>query len=172
MVSALARKFLEDLRIGLGASGIFPEKKPGNVPGPPEPLLLLFADENHYFGNVSEHAQNNSRGCRKCSGTVRNFSVETIAEKHLVSVLGDKIPRIGGCMFGGFLSREHPCFLETCWRLVGGPPPKGGGTRVAVQKWSPPWGPLASLVWLTCGTCGLGHFGIFTPTPPLALAYK
>ena len=122
MVSALTRKFLEDLRIGLGASGIFPEKKPGNVPGPPEPLLLLFADENHYFGNVSEHAQNNSRGCRKCSGTVRNFSVETIAEKHLVSVLGDKIPRIGGCMFGGFLSREHPCFLETCWRLVGPPP--------------------------------------------------
>src|SRR3990170_1055082 len=30
--------------------------------------------------------------------------------KHLVSARGDKIPRIKGCMFGGFLSREHPCF--------------------------------------------------------------
>ena len=45
--------------------------------------------------------------------------------KHLVSARGDKIPRIGGCMFGGFLSREHACFMETCWWLVGGAPPWG-----------------------------------------------
>src|SRR6266566_1108117 len=171
MVSALTRKFLEDLRIGLGASGIFPEKKPGNVPEPPEPLLLLFADENHYSRNVSEQAQNNFRGCRKCSGTFRNFSEETIAEKHLVSVLGDKIPRIRGCMFGGFLSREHPCFLETCWRLVGGAPPQGWGDKGGRPWWSPPWGP-------TCLTCvaymwdmWLGAFWYFHthPTPCLGL---
>jgi hypothetical protein len=47
MVSAHAWKFLEGARIVLGTSGIFPEKKTGNVPELPEPLRLLFADENH-----------------------------------------------------------------------------------------------------------------------------
>ena len=64
--------------------------------------------------------------------------------KHLVSARGDKIPRIGGCMFGGFLSREHACFMETCWWLVGGPPMGGdkvwAGPRAAmvVSPWCPP----------------------------------
>ena len=47
MVLAHAWKFLEGAKIVLGTSGIFPEKKPGNVPELPEPLWLLFADENH-----------------------------------------------------------------------------------------------------------------------------
>ena len=34
-------------RIVLGTSGIFPERKPGNVPEQPEMSWLLFADENH-----------------------------------------------------------------------------------------------------------------------------
>jgi hypothetical protein len=47
MVSAHAWKFLEGAGIVMGTSGIFPGKKPGNVPELPEPLWLLFADENH-----------------------------------------------------------------------------------------------------------------------------
>jgi hypothetical protein len=38
---------LEGARIVLGTSEIFLEKKTGNVPELPEPLWLLFADENH-----------------------------------------------------------------------------------------------------------------------------
>jgi hypothetical protein len=47
MVSAHAWKFLEGARIVLGTSGIFPERKTGNVPELPELLWFLFADENY-----------------------------------------------------------------------------------------------------------------------------
>ncbi len=153
MVSALTRKFLEDLRIGLGASGIFPEKKPGNVPEPPEPLLLLFADENHYSGNVSEQAQNNSRGCRKCSRTFRNFSEEIVTE----NILSQREGTRSHGSWGLFLA---------CW---GGPPPRVGG-----QGWP-------AMVVSSMGThlphlCGLhvGHvaWGILVfPHPPHPLPW-
>jgi hypothetical protein len=92
----------------------FSERKTGNVPKLPLPLLLLFADENYHAENVSEHAQNNFRGYQKCSGTFWNFERRNGRGKHLVPTRGDKIPQIGGCLFGGFLSREHPGFKETC----------------------------------------------------------
>ena len=90
--------------------------------------------------------------------------------KHLVPVRGDKIPRIGGCMFGGFLSREHACFMETCWWLVGGAPPMGG--QGVGLPWECPLG--APLVLPLCPfMCDmkLGYFGISTshPTPCLGL---
>jgi hypothetical protein len=47
MVSARAWKFLEGARIVLRTSGIFPERKTGNVPEQPELLWLVFAEENH-----------------------------------------------------------------------------------------------------------------------------
>jgi hypothetical protein len=47
MVSAHAWNLLEGARIVLGTSGIFPEKKTGNVPELPEQLWLRFANEKH-----------------------------------------------------------------------------------------------------------------------------
>jgi hypothetical protein len=40
-------ELLEGARIVLGTSGNFSEKKTGSVPELPEPLWLLFAEENH-----------------------------------------------------------------------------------------------------------------------------
>src|SRR3989337_2863742 len=95
--------------------------------------------------------------------------------KHLVSARGDKIPRNGGCLFGGFLSREHACFMETCWWLVGGAPP-WGETRWGPAQGLPWWCPLgAPLVLPLCPfMCDmkLGYFGISAPTPRLALVCK
>src|SRR3989337_461109 len=88
--------------------------------------------------------------------------------KHLVSARGDKIPRIGGCMFGGFLSREHACFMETCWWLVGGPP-HGGRQDVGRPKGChggvPLVPPLCYHYALFMCDMKLGYFGISTSHP-------
>ena len=72
--------------------------------------------------------------------------------KHLVSARGDKIPRIGGCMFGGFLSREHACFMETCWWLVGGGPPPMGDKVLGCHGSVPLVPPLCYHYALSCVT--------------------
>jgi hypothetical protein len=46
MVSAHAMNLLEGSRIVLGTSEINPEEKTENVPELPEPLWLLFTEEN------------------------------------------------------------------------------------------------------------------------------
>ena len=57
--------------------------KTGNVPELPEPLWLLFAEEKHCSGNVSECVQNCFSGYWNYSKTQRNFSELTDAEKCL-----------------------------------------------------------------------------------------
>src|SRR3990170_2289949 len=91
--------------------------------------------------------------------------------KHLVPARGDKIPRIGGCLFGGFLSREHSFFMEKCWWLVGAPPQGGGDTCVGRPQGVSPWCPLALPLCPFMCDMKLGYFGISTshPIPCLGL---
>src|SRR3989337_784446 len=88
---------------------------------------MLSADKNHRTENVSDQAQNNFRGCRKCSGTFWNFSEKSFAENILSQREGPRSHESGvACLVGG--------------------PPRGGGDKVwagpraamVVSPWCPP----------------------------------
>src|SRR3990170_2289948 len=96
---------------------------------------MLSADKNHRTENVSDHAQNNFRGCQKCSGTFWNFSEKSFAENILSQREGTRSHESGvACLVAFCLGSIH-----FSWRNVGGlwgPPPRGGGTHV----WAGPKG--------------------------------
>src|SRR3989337_2229489 len=104
----------------------FSERKTGNVPKLPLPLLLLFADENYHTENVLEHAENNFRGCRKCSGTFQNFSGKSFTENILSQREGTRSHESGVACLVAFCLGSTLVSRETCWWLVGGPPHEGG----------------------------------------------
>ena len=104
------------------------------------------------------------RGCRKCSGTFRNFSGENACEKHSVPGWGTRSPtNHGECFMEDAPFRGQPPFWwKGCWGAPhgGGHLPTNGGAcfgevgppmwepqRLAGQVWwGPPWGILPPLV--------------------------
>ena len=124
---------------------------------------MLSADKNHSTENVSDHAQNNFRGYRKCSGTFWNFSEKSFAENILSQREGTRSHESGvACLVAFCLGSMH-----VSWRhvggLLGGPPP--WGDKVLGCHGSVPLvPPLCYLFTLPCWTCSMGSL-VFPPPP-------
>ena len=170
MVSAHTWKLLEGARIVLGTSGIFLEKKPRNVPELPEPLWLLFADENHWSKNVSECVQNCFSGYWNYSKTHRNI-FRFNGRGKMVSWI---VKSLYGCFLESHLFGLCPKISRDDMDGLGAP--HGGPTRgVAYQEGAPPWSPTCPLAFPFMPLWRTPFMGIFvfsSATLPLWFSYK